>query len=193
MKKAMIGILAVVTTAIAITAFKPVVTERKDLTSYGVLTDYSKVQWVGSKKAGFHQGQFKLKSGEVKLDAANKLAGGSFVIDMTSLELVGENLPDLVNHLKGNDFFGIASFTTASFEISKVTYTSETEAKVDGSLNMKGISVPVSFNALIRNADDKRFFAQAFFSLDRSLWGLSYGIPNVAKDVQVSIYLFANK
>jgi hypothetical protein len=55
------------------------------------------------------------------------------------------------------------------------------------------VSVPLSFPAVIRNADDKRFFAQAFFSLDRTLWGINYGIGNVAKDVQLSVYLFANK
>jgi len=192
MKKVLLSLAVVAVASLGIMAFSPK-EERKDVTSYSVLTDYSKVEWVGTKKSGFHTGVFKLKSGDVKLDANQKLAGGSFTIDMSSLALVGEDAPKFVEHLKSNDFFGISSFSTATYEISKVTYTSDTEAKIDGSLNLKGISVPVSFTALIRNADDKRFFAQAFFSLDRTLWGINYGVPNVAKDVQVSVYLFANK
>ncbi len=192
MKKVLLGMAVVIAASIAFTAFKPK-EERKDLTSYAVLTDYSKVEWVGTKKSGFHTGAFKLKSGEVKLDASQKLAGGSFTIDMSSLSLVNEDAPKFVDHLKTDDFFSVAKFGTATFDISNVEYTSESEAKINGSLNLKGISVPVTFNALIRNADDKRFFAQAFFSLDRTLWGINYGVPNVAKDVQVSVYLFANK
>jgi polyisoprenoid-binding protein YceI len=95
--------------------------------------------------------------------------------------------------LKSKDFFETSTFAEATYEISEVEYTTDTDVKIKGSLNLKGISVPVSFPAVIRNADDKRFFAQAFFSIDRTLWGINYGLPNVAKDVQVSVYLFANK
>ncbi len=192
MKKVLLGMAVILTASIAFTAFKPK-EERKDLTSYAVVTEYSKVEWVGSKKSGFHEGVFKLKSGEVKLDPKQKLAGGSFVIDMNSLALVGEDAPKFVDHLKADDFFGVASFGTATFTISNVEYTSESAAKINGSLNLKGISLPLSFDAVIRNSDDKKFFAQAYFSLDRTLWGMNYGVPNVAKDVQVSVYLFANK
>jgi polyisoprenoid-binding protein YceI len=192
MKKALLGFAAVILACIAFTAFKPKA-ERTDLTSYAVLNDFSKVEWVGSKKSGFHQGGFKIKSGEVKLDATGKLAGGKFVIDLTSLKLIGEDNPKFEEHLKAKDFFETSVFSEATYEISSVEYTSETEVKINGSLNLKGISLPLSFPAIIRNSDDKRFFGQAFFSLDRTLWGINYGVGTVAKDVQVSVYLFANK
>jgi len=41
--------------------------------------------------------------------------------------------------------------------------------------------------------DDKKFFAQANFSIDRTLWGVNYGIGMVSNDVQVAVFLFANK
>jgi polyisoprenoid-binding protein YceI len=163
-----------------------------ELTSYAVLPEYSKVEWVGTKKSGYHTGAFAVKSGDVKFDGT-RLAGGKFVIDINSLKLVGEENPKFEGHLKAKDFFETAAFPEATFEINKVEYVSETDVKIDGSLTLKGISVPLSFPAVIRNADDKRFFAQAFFSLDRTLWGINYGLGNVAKDVQVSVYLFANK
>jgi polyisoprenoid-binding protein YceI len=190
MKKLLFG-LAVAALAIGIFSFIPK-PERKDLTTYNVVTDFSKVEWVGTKKAGYHTGTFTLKSGEVKLDG-NKLAGGKFTIDLTSLKLIGEDNAGFEKHLKAKDFFETEIFQEATFEISNVEYSSETEANISGTLNLKGIPVPLSFPAVIRNADDKKFFAQAFFSLDRTLWGINYGLGNVAKDVQISVFLFANK
>ena len=193
MKKVLLGFALAIVASIGISAFtSKVSSEKKELATYNVVTDYSKVEWVGTKKSGYHSGAFKVKSGDVKFDG-NKLAGGKFVIDMNSLALIGEDAPKFVEHLKNDDFFGIAKFSEATFEISNVEYVSETDVKISGSLNMKGISAPISFPAVIRNADDKRFFAQAFFSLDRTIWGINYGVPNVAKDVQIAVYLFANK
>jgi polyisoprenoid-binding protein YceI len=191
MKKFLSVVAVLLVGGAGIMAFSPK-DEKKDLTSYAVLADYSKVEWVGSKTSGYHTGAFTVKSGEVKFDG-KKLAGGKFTIDLNSLKLVGEDAPKFVEHLKSKDFFETATFSEATYEISEVEYTTETDVKIKGSLNLKGISVPVSFPAVIRNADDKRFFAQAFFSIDRTLWGINYGLPNVAKDVQLSVYLFANK
>jgi polyisoprenoid-binding protein YceI len=191
MKKVLLVVSVLIITVISLSAFRWR-ENRRDLTTYSVLNDYSKVEWVGSKKTGFHQGSFKLKSGEVKLDG-NKLAGGKFVIDLTSLKLIGEGNPKFEEHLKAKDFFETAVFSEATYEINSVDYISETDVKINGSLNLKGISLPLSIPAIIRNSDDKRFFGQAFFSLDRTLWGINYGVGTVAKDVQVSVYLFANK
>lgn len=191
MKKALFGLAVLVVASIGISAFS-FKSEQKNLISYNVLTDYSKVEWVGSKKSGYHSGAFKVKSGDIKLDGT-KLAGGKFVIDMNSLSLIGEDAPKFVEHLKSDDFFGVASFNEATFEISNVEYISESDVKINGSLSLKGVSVPISFPAVIRNSDDKKFFAQAFFSIDRTLWGIKYGAPNISNDVQIAVYLFANK
>jgi polyisoprenoid-binding protein YceI len=191
MKRVLLVSAVAIAAIIGISAFT-YKAEKKELISYNVLTDYSKVEFVGTKKSGYHIGAFKVKSGEIKLNG-NKLAGGKFVIDMNSIALVGEESSKFVDHLKAKDFFETATFSEAVYEISNVEYISETDVKINGTLNLKGIPVPVSFPAVIRNADDKRFFAQAFFSIDRTLWGITYGAGNVAKDVQLSVYLFANK
>jgi len=191
MKKWFFVLAAAAFGMVGVLAFSPKA-EKKALTSYSVLTDYSKVEWVGTKKSGYHTGVFKLKSGEVTFDG-NKLAGGRFIIDLTSLKLVGEESPKFEEHLKAKDFFETSVFKEATYEITGVEYLSETDVKISGSLNLKGVSVPVSLPAVIRNADDKRFFAQAFFSIDRTLWGINYGIGSIAQDVQISVFLFANK
>ena len=94
---------------------------------------------------------------------------------------------------KAADFFEVAKYGEATYKINTVTYADENNATINGTLNLKGASLPVSFNAVIRSADEKGLFAEAFFSMDRTLFGINYGIGNIAKDVQVAVHLFATK
>ena len=165
----------------------------KDPVTYTVNAENSRVDWIGSKKAGFHTGFFPLKSGQLQVDAG-KLQGGKFVIDLANLKVTdaGGN-EKLTGHLKTPDFFDVAKFSEATYDITGVTYTSENTADITGNLGIKGLSVPVKFQANIRSADDKGFFAQAFFSLDRTLLGVNYGLGSVSKDVQIAIHIFGTK
>ena len=188
MKKIVLSI--VFTAALAsLYSFAPIKKSTAAVT-YTVATDASKVEFTGSKKAGYHNGSFALKSGAISVDNG-KLTGGKFVIDLTTVKAdAGEKLE---GHLKSPDFFDVAKFAEATYEITAVNYTSATTADIIGNLSLKGVSVPVKFSTVIRNIDDKKFFAQANFTIDRTLWALNYGIGMVSNDVQVAVFLFANK
>ena len=161
--------------------------------TYNVVTDASRVEWVGSKKSGYHTGSFNLKGGQITVDNG-KLTGGKFVIDLTSVKSTepsgGERLE---GHLKSKDFFDVTTFNEATYEINSVNYTSASTADISGNLSIKGLTVPVKFTANIRNLDGKKFFGQANFNIDRTLLGINYGTGMVSNDVQVGVYLFANK
>ena len=156
--------------------------------TYAVASDASKVDWIGSKKAGYHNGSFALKSGSVTVDNG-KLTGGQFVIDLTTVKADGGE--KLENHLKSPEFFDVAKFAEATFQITGVNYTSETNVDISGNLIIKGISVALKFPAVIRNVDDKKFFGEAFFSLNSRLLPITdkYSMP----DVQIAIHLFGTK
>jgi polyisoprenoid-binding protein YceI len=157
---------------------------------YTVATDASKVDFVGSKKAGYHTGSMTLKGGSINVENG-KLTGGKFVIDLNSVKTeAGEKLD---GHLKSPEFFDVAKFGEAVYEITAVNYTGATVAEVTGNLSLKGITVPVKFTANIRNLDDKKFFGQANFNIDRTAFGMNYGVGMVSNDVQVAVYLFASK
>lgn len=165
--------------------------DKKPAASLAVNTEKSRVDWVGSKKADFHTGYFPIKSGSVTVDAG-KLTGGKFVIDLANVKVTDAGGGDRLNgHLKTPDFFDVAKFSEATYEITSVTYTGESTADINGTLNLKGTSLPVKFTTMIRSNDDKGFFAQAFFSLDRTLFGVNYGIGAVSKDVELAIHIFA--
>ncbi|GAC1440553.1 MAG: hypothetical protein NVSMB63_07150 [Sediminibacterium sp.] len=163
-------------------------TAKKDVVTYNV-TEKSRVDWVAAKASDFHTGSFAVKSGQVQLDG-NKLVGGKFVIDLANLKVTDAGGGDrLTGHLKSPDFFDVAKFGEAVYEITNVAYSSDNTCDITGNLTVKGATVPVKFKANIRNADEKGFFGQAFFSLDRTLLGITYGAGKVANDVEVAVHI----
>lgn len=152
------------------------------------VTEKSRIDWIGSKAGDFHTGSFALKSGQVQVDNG-KLTGGSFVIDLANLKVTDAAGDRLAGHLKSPDFFDVAKFAEATYTINTVNYTSDTNCEINGTLSLKGASIPVKFNANIRSASEKGFFGQAFFSIDRTTFGVLYKGP--ANDVQLAIHLFA--
>ena len=179
--------LALVSSTVGIYSFTTKVAD-----TFAINTTTSKVEFIGSKKAGYHPGFFLLKSGSVFIDAG-KLTGGSFVIDLASLKVTDEAGLKLEGHLKSSDFFDFSKGTEATYAISSVKYVSADKAEIDGSLTLKGVTAPVKFIASIRGVDATKFFAEATFSLDRTVFGINYGTGMVANDVQVTIHLFAGK
>jgi polyisoprenoid-binding protein YceI len=134
-----------------------------------------------------------VKSGTIQVEGG-KLKGGEFVIDLANLKVTDGAGDRLAGHLKAGDFFDVAKFgSDATFKITGVNYTADNVATVSGNLTVRGASVPVSFTANMRGSDDKLFFGEAFFSLDRTSLGINYGMGNVAKDVQIAVHLFATK
>ncbi len=173
-----------------LSSFAPV-KSAKDVVTYSVNAEKSKVDWVGSKKSDYHTGYFTVKSGSVQVDGG-KLKGGEFVIDLANVKVTDGAGEKLAGHLKSPDFFDVAKFSEATYKITSVSYTSDNKANITGTLSLKGVSLPVSLQAAIRSADAKDgFFAEAFVSLDRSLFGVSYGAGMIANDVQLAVHIFA--
>lgn len=133
------------------------VTTTKDGDRYVLDTLNSRVEWKGYKvfksENTSHFGTITFESGDVTVKKG-KLESGKFVADMNSLTSVdlkedAENLGKLNGHLKSGDFFETEKFPTASYEITKVTPSTEGDYNtlLDGNLTIKGISKPVQFKA----------------------------------------------
>ena len=126
-------------------------------------------------------------------DIVPRAIGGSFVINLAGIKVTDGAGERLQGHLSSAEFFDIAKFGEATFNISNVVYTKADKATITGDLSLHGISAPVTFNASIRSADDKGFFAEAFFPFDRTLFGISYGVGNIDSDVQLAVHIYGNK
>jgi polyisoprenoid-binding protein YceI len=172
-------------------AFSPKATPVTEM-NYKASTEKSIINWSGSKKNGFHPGTLNIKSGGLNIENG-KITAGEFVIDMNSIKVTDGAGEKLAGHLKADDFFSVAKFGEATYSFNKVNYTSDNTAEIDGNLSIKGLSVPVKLTANIRGNDDKGFFAEAFFSLDKNAIGIAYGAGYLSNDIQVSVHLYANK
>jgi polyisoprenoid-binding protein YceI len=134
----------------------------------------STVNWEAAKVTGKHNGTIKVKSGSLTMDGA-KLTGGSFVIDMTTLEVkdlaTGKGKEKLEGHLNSADFFATETHKEATFTITKVSSKGMAgEYMVSGELTIKGITKPVSFEANIAAGA-----AKANIKIDRTKYDIKYG------------------
>ena len=145
----------------------------------------SKVEWVGKKVTGQHNGTVAIKSGDLIIKDG-KLTGGSFVIDMTSItstDLEGEYLQKLNGHLKSDDFFGVENYPAAKFNITKVeTKGNNGRFQVTGDMTIKSTTKPVSFDAQLVN-NGKAIVAVADIVIDRSEFDVRYGSGSFFDDL----------
>lgn len=160
-----------------------------DEATYTIDTAASKVQWFAKKTVGDHNGEVKLKSGFIDTHAGTP-ENGEFVLDMTSITVVditdaGSN-KKLVDHLKGEDFFNTAAFTTAKLDIKRFELIKTDEAnnnyKAYGSLSIKGITNDISFPARI-DVKDGKLTASAKVSIDRTKWNIHYKSKSTFPDL----------
>ena len=146
----------------------------------------SKVEWSGAAGDHYHPGTVALKSGTVTVDG-NKITGGKFTFDLTTIKSTDGAGDRLDGHLKSPQFFDAAKFGEATYEITSVNYTSDNVADITGNLSVKGTSIPVKLTAKIRGYKDGKLFAESFFSLDSKALGFEkYG-------ADVAVHLFSAK
>ncbi|WP_298236750.1 YceI family protein [uncultured Algibacter sp.] len=134
--------------------------------------DASKVVWKGYKVTGSHEGTINIKSGNLVFEG-DKLTGGEFVIDMTSItvtDLEGDYKGKLEGHLKSDDFFGVANHPTASLVFTNVEASGKNAYSVTGDLTIKSITNPISFSISIYGSK-----AAASLKIDRSKYDVKYG------------------
>jgi polyisoprenoid-binding protein YceI len=144
-------------------------------------TDQSAVLWTGSKATGQHNGIIPGVSGSFMLDANNNVTGGSFEIEMSTLEDKDLSPEDgkekLEGHLKSEDFFHVEKHPTAKFEITEVKAV-EAEGynhMISGNLTMKDSTNNISFPAMVNMKDGMITASTPQFTINRTKWGVLYG------------------
>ncbi len=86
--------------------------------------------------------KFDKTSGKIVLDKETKQGSVDVTIDMTS---VNTGYPLFNEHIQAEDFFNTSKFPTATFTSNKLTFKGDKLASIDGTLTIKGISKPVTF------------------------------------------------
>ena len=98
--------------------------------------------------------------------------------------------------LRSRDYLGAEQYPTITFQLDKLTQTSKSTAEVAGRMTLRGVTRPVTFHARVfaygpAKADPGRFEAgfDLSGSVDRTDFGSTGGLPEVAADLPVHIRL----
>jgi len=156
---------------IALTLVAVLATAAVSAQTKNINTTTSTIEWVGKKVTGQHNGTVNFKDGALVFKK-NKLAGGTFTVNMTSLtatDLSGEYQGKLNGHLKADDFFGTDKFPTATLVLKKIGTKSANVYNVTADLTIKGITKPVTFEMTVANNT-----ATTKFMVDRTKYDIKY-------------------
>jgi polyisoprenoid-binding protein YceI len=165
------------------------------LQSLNINTSTSSVEWKGVMVGIYsHNGFVSIKEGNLVYQG-NSITGGSITIDMEtmtqsdSLYKTEEN--KLVAHLESPDFFDVANFPTATFEITSSDLGTN---KVYGNLTVKGITDSEVVENVIFDGETKS--ATGTLKFDRQKYGVTYKGSKkdmlVGDEVEMTISLKTN-
>jgi polyisoprenoid-binding protein YceI len=84
--------------------------------------------------------RFDTTSGKITLDVAAKTGSVDVEIDTKSVDT---GYPLFNEHIQGEDFFDTAKFPTITYKSTKVNFSGDKVASVDGNLTIKGVTKPV--------------------------------------------------
>ena len=141
-----------------------------DVVAFPIDASASKVEFVGSKVTGKHEGKFEKFSGSITVTGGKaETAKIAVEIDATSLKTDSEKLD---GHLKSADFFDVEKFPKATFTSTEIKVEGE-KATITGNLNLHGVEKSISFPATVKLGGDS-VSATAEFSINRKDFGVVY-------------------
>ena len=163
-------------------------------TRYPITAQNSKVDFVGSKVTGSHNGSFQDFSGQI--DYAGNVETSRVNINIKTESITTDD-EGLTKHLKTPDFFDVAKFPEASFVSTAIKAGGDKGAShtVTGNLTLHGVTKSVTFPATIAVTPDVAS-VDASFSIKRKDFGINYaGAANnlIRDDVVLTLRVRANK
>jgi polyisoprenoid-binding protein YceI len=132
----------------------------------------SKIEWVGSKVTGKHEGGFRQFKGIVQVDpSARGQEKGRVDVEIDTSSLYTDN-DKLVGHLKTADFFDVEHHPKATFVTTDVKKGPD-KWTITGNLTLRGITKSVTFPAKV-NVTDAGVDVDAEFAINRKDFDMKY-------------------
>jgi len=144
-------------------------------------------------------GRFGKTSGKLMLDRETMTGAVDVVIDAASVDTGFEKRND---HLRSPDFLNVGEFPTITYKADKVKLNKDGTGKVKGDLTLAGVTKPVTLNVEHMQCathpfdpSKKKFVCgfDASATIKRSDFGVSYGLPGIGDDMQLSFEVEAER
>jgi polyisoprenoid-binding protein YceI len=86
----------------------------------------------------------------------------------------------LVRHLSSDDFFDVAKYPMAKFQLTAAEPLPPGTAgspnyEISGRLTLKGVTDQVTFSAIVGQTEPETIVAQGHLEFDRTRWDVQYG------------------
>ncbi|MCW5829198.1 MAG: YceI family protein [Deltaproteobacteria bacterium] len=140
--------------------------------------------------AAYNWGRFNDISGSISLNTEKPEASAvDFTIKPASVDTNNAKRDD---HLRGPDFFLAKQFPNATFKSRSVKKSGDKTWDVSGDLTIRGVTKPLSFTftevGRVKNQTGKEVVGgHTTFTIKRSDFGVNYGIPNIADEVELHV------
>ena len=152
---------------------------------FKIVPAQSRIDWIGRKVTGAHNGTIEVKQGSFVLTEGN-LTDGEVTIDMTTiniLDVVDSALnTQFAGHLASDDFFSIEKFPTAAFEIISVKPVGGNQYRIEGNLTIKAITHAAGFDATVNYNGDSLTLTGKLI-VDRTKYAIKFRSGNFFKDL----------
>jgi polyisoprenoid-binding protein YceI len=144
----------------------------------------SKVQWIGKKMVGKHDGHVELAGGFIARKGG-VITNGEILVNMQSITVDDIEAEEwnikLVNHLKNDDFFNSEKYPTAKFVFDSV-HEEEGSTHIHGELTIRDKTQPFEMFTTLSVEEDKST-AMGTVEIDRTLFGIKYGSEKFFEDL----------
>jgi polyisoprenoid-binding protein YceI len=165
---------------------------------YVIEKNHASVTWIADHFGYSHpSGKFTNIEGIITFDEKNPEK--SLVDVVVKVESLNTGLFKFDQHLKSADFFNVERYEVAKFVGTKITVTGKRTAKISGDLTIVGVTKSVTLNAKFNKSGISMITQKptigfsATGSINRSDFGLNYGLPGVADKVNLVIEVEANR
>jgi polyisoprenoid-binding protein YceI len=139
---------------------------------YAITSQNSKIDFVGSKVTGSHNGSFNDFSGQIDYAGSPENSRVNININMDSFTTDDANL---TKHLKTPDFFDVAKFPQSTFVSTAIKPGGDQGAShtITGNLTLHGVTKAITFPATINVTPDVAT-VDTSFSINRKDFGINY-------------------
>ena len=161
---------------------------------YLITPENSKIEFIGSKVTGSHNGSFGKFSGTVNYTGQIETSNVKITIDTNSITT---DTPQLTEHLKTADFFDVAKFPQATFESTEIKAATAGGAShtITGNLQLHGVTKSITFPATIAVAPDA-ITVNGSFAINRKDFGINFAGAQdnlIRDDVALTLRVRATK
>lgn len=176
-------------------AAQPVKEAAKEAVKFTFNQTGSKIEYVGAKVTGKHDGNFGVFEGTIDLvDGDPTKSRVSVEITMDSITSDSEQL---TGHLKSKDFFEVETYPKSKFTSTAIKAGGDKGAShtVTGNLEMHGVTKSITFPATITVKEDS-VTVVADFAINRKDFGIVYpGKPDdlIKDEVLLKLNVVAKK